>query len=81
MYAAAFTLDLYCENQPSTSGTAWVNSESPDGIHIWNEFPHQFVAWDRAHAFRKARKKGWLINKARGTCLCPKCSGKKTEAT
>jgi len=84
MYAAAFTLDLYCENKMShsdkESNKEWTRIEgrpSADGIHIWNEFPHQIVGWDRADAFREARKRGWRINKSTGTCYCPRCNGNK----
>ena len=69
MYAAAFTLDLYCENMP-VNYESW--HKNPDH-HEWEEFPHQFVEHDRKEAFRVARKRGWKINTKTRTCICPKC--------
>lgn len=64
MYAASFTLDLYCENYESCS-------EGAIGYT-----PTQFVAYDRKEAFKAARKAGWTVNIRNSTCYCPKCSKK-----
>lgn len=65
MMAGCYTLHLYCDN--ATPG---------DGVHEFREFPHEYSDEMGTVCRAKARKAGWVIKKD-GTCLCPKCSGKK----
>lgn len=64
-WAGCYSLDLYCDN--SKNG-------GDDGIHRWDEFPHQYNDEFGATCRAIARKDGWVIRKD-GTCICPKCSG------
>lgn len=67
MWAGAYSLDLYCENDALN-----------DGIHTYSEFPHQYVEELGSTCRAKARRDGWIVN-SDGTAICPKCSGKKTK--
>lgn len=67
MIVGCYTLDLYCDN-----------AKPQDGIHEWNEFPHQFFDEFGSTCRSNARKAGWLLSEKRA--LCPKCSGKKRKA-
>jgi hypothetical protein len=65
-WAGCYALDLYCEN---------AKGHVPDGVHTWDEFPHQYTDEFGSACRAKARKAGWII-RMDGTCICPKCSGK-----
>ena len=65
-WAGCYSLDLYCDNAGSF----------PDGIHAYNEFPHQYTAETGGECRSRARKAGWLVG-GRGYAICPKCSGKR----
>lgn len=69
MIVGGYDLHLYCDNVPEGP---W----SPEEIHGFNEFPHtDFGSFETgAQARALARKKGWLLNLAQGTALCPKCN-------
>ncbi len=65
MMAGCYSLDLYCDN----AGTF------PDGIHAFDEFPHQFTHELGSVCRARAKAAGWLFQRD-GKTLCPKCSGK-----
>jgi hypothetical protein len=70
-WAGCYSLDLYCDNaKPPLPGQA------TDGVHAWDEFPHQFTDELGSVCRAEARKAGWII-RMDGSCICPKCSGKK----
>lgn len=75
MWAGAYALDLYCDNEDPDRKGALTDKFG----HMYNEFPHQFSAETGAECRKAARKKGWII-KSDGTAICPKCSGKKTPS-
>jgi hypothetical protein len=62
-WAGCYALDLYCDN---TSGD-----------HDFSEFPKQYTGELGTTCRANARKAGWII-RGDGSCICPKCSGKKT---
>lgn len=54
-----YSLHLYCREE---------NVE-----HEYNEFPHEYVGYDRGEALKKARNNGWILHR-NGEATCPKCS-------
>jgi hypothetical protein len=64
-YYGIYGLDLYCDNRPN-------NLAAPDGIHRYNEFPHQFTAELGSDCRAQAREAGWRL-KPDGRAMCPKC--------
>lgn len=71
-WAGCYSLDLYCDKQEK-----W-----PDGVHGYNEFPHQFTAETGGDCRSQARKAGWLVGgKSTSYAICPKCSGKPTNGS
>lgn len=72
-WAGCYALDLYCDDQrPETPG----DGKLTDGVHKWDEFPHQYTGEYGSKVRSRARRAGWIIRND-GTAICPKCSGKK----
>lgn len=67
MIAGAYTLDLYCENSPE-------NQE--DGLHRYQEFPHQYIDEFGSKCRSRARAAGWKLDLLTGRAWCPKCNSK-----
>ena len=76
MIVGGYTLDLYCDNVLGKEKNLFggLNGDA----HKYHEFPHNYGGETRQEAERAARKDGWTINNKAGTCLCPKCSGKRS---
>ena len=72
MILGAYDLDLYCKKLAIPEGKV------SDGVHYYDEFPAQFIGYDRKQSYAMARSKGWKFTRD-GDCLCPKCSGKKPK--
>lgn len=70
MIVGCYTLDLYCDRQ----------GKHPDGIHAFEEFPHQYTHEFGSVCRARARRAGWLLGRD-GSALCPKCSGKAKQST
>ena len=68
-----YTLHLYCDNDRRD------DLRAPDGVHVWNEFPHEYTDEYGSKCRSEARRDGWILGK-RGAALCPKCSGKAPAA-
>lgn len=69
-WAGCYSLDLYCDKVGAN-----LPNQPNDGIHRWDEFPHQYTDESGATCRAMARKAGWIIH-TDGSCICPKCSGK-----
>ncbi len=70
MWAGCYSLDLYCDNSgPNLKGMPH------DGIHSWDEFPHNYTDELGSVCRAKARKNGWIIG-SDSTAICPKCNPK-----
>ena len=78
--AACYSMDLYCDNLKGPDPLT-VAETPDDGVHSFNEFPHQFTGETFAECARQARELGWVFKRDRMTVLCPKCSGKKKPGT
>lgn len=70
-YASGYSLDLYCDTYPASSEHS---STTCDGVHAWNEFPHQYAGETFMECANQARKDGWKIHKKTRTATCPKCA-------
>lgn len=70
MWAGCYALDLYCDKRKDNAP-----GKADDGVHSWDEFPHQYTGESGSECRSRARKAGWII-KNDGTAICPKCSGK-----
>lgn len=70
-WAGMYALDLYCDKVgPNLPGKA------TDGVHKWDEFPHQYTNELGSVCRSAARRDGWIITNDGGS-ICPKCSGKR----
>jgi hypothetical protein len=70
-WAGCYALDLYCDNRREN-----LPGLATDGVHAWDEFPHQYTAETGGECRKRARDAGWIV-RLDGSCICPKCSGKK----
>lgn len=77
-WAGCYSLDLYCENYMQSPKNQRPD-DGADGVHAFDEFPHQYTAELGSVCRANARKDGWII-RMDGTCICPKCSGKREKA-
>lgn len=77
--ASCYSMDLYCDNLKVADPLA-VAETPADGVHYFNEFPHQYIGETFGECARQARDAGWLFRRDRVTVLCPKCSGKNPGA-
>lgn len=69
----AYELHLYCDTKGCENGDARVAARGE---------PVPFESdrcQTRGEALQQARRAGWTVNWARGTCRCPKCSQKPTR--
>jgi hypothetical protein len=68
-YAGCYSLHLYCDGGTQDS--------MPDGVHTFDEFPHEFTGETFGECAGQARKRGWKIYRKTRTATCPKCSGSR----
>lgn len=73
MLAGCYSLHLYCDERKDN-----LPGRDDDGVHVWDEFPHQFTDELGSVCRADARRAGWIIRKD-GTCVCPKCNTKSTH--
>lgn len=62
MIAGCYLLHLYCENR-----------RKADGVHEYDEFPHEYTHEFGSRCRADARKDGWKLTKD-GKAYCPKCN-------
>ena len=63
MIVGWYSLDLYCDNKDV--GT--------DG-HSYKQFPKTYSSEFGSTARREARSEGWILDREKGTAICPNCS-------
>lgn len=72
MIIGAYTLNLYCVNDPVGGGEGCKNPHI-----LMPDRTGEFVGQNERSARRRARRSGWRFTK--GDVICPWCTGKKTE--
>lgn len=71
MIVGAYTLHLYCDNQPRGGASVDV-CKAPAGS-LWRRSPGEYTGESRTAAVAEAKRDGWRFTPWSTACFCPCC--------